>query len=162
MAVMAVLIAALAIGWHQQAPAQISSVSTDQVGSSSLLRTDVKAYTDNPKHNDRDHCFEQDKGSPITLSFEIYASFYIKSANLKLYNFKNMLPEEITPNLTYTYNGKMARIDVTESSPPHLGPGPYMATMSASSSARGAKTKETTKFWYYYDTFYTDYHECWI
>lgn len=123
----------------------------------------IKAYTDSPGTDFNGDCFQQEGKLKKTLYLKAYGAFPVKpnTAKLGLYHYKadgSLEPLQVVVN--YYYYGNTVKIAVTDSAPPHLGPGPYEAIVSTDiMQSRGLPTTVTGAI--YYDTYKSDYHECW-
>jgi hypothetical protein len=98
----------------------------------------VHAYTGYP--DDIEPCFVQDNSRP--LYFDGYTDVDINSnqISLTLYTFQNGTATTVTMkpgDVSITTSGKMLTIKIKADagSPPHLGPGPYMAVIGVSGDA---------------------------
>ena len=165
-AVVFLALAVSAIGLYRQpqtahAPAATPSSTPTPTPPPALLG--IKAYTDSPSTDYYGDCFQQEGASKKTLYLKAYAAFPVKAdtAKLGLYHYKadgSLEPLQVT--VKYYYYGNTVKIAVTDSAPPHLGPGPYEAIVSTDvMPSRGLPTTVTGTV--YYDTYKSDYHECW-
>jgi hypothetical protein len=123
----------------------------------------IRAYTDSPATDYYGDCFQQEGTSKKTLYFKVYAGFLVTkdTATLGLYHYKadgSLEPLQVT--VKPYYYGNIVKLEVTDSAPPHLGPGPYEGVISAEVTLPGHVTTKATSF-IYYDTYKSDYHECW-
>jgi hypothetical protein len=116
----------------------------------------VDASTDNPKDKGYHHYFEQDESYKLTFEVEI-DSLLVDSINFVLWNLNDPVNPglvELQPDVSVK-EGK-ATITVGPHFV-HLGPGPYCATLTASSptaassASKGAR-KNVGYAIYYYDT----------
>jgi hypothetical protein len=145
-------------------PANNQQSSTPSGSGSSQARSkQIRGYTDNTKY--LDHCFPKERYNSKPVYFKIYAPFPIKDKSniqLYLYTFYQGKSVDVTPGNINIYIDSMDPQSVTISAsdmrPPHLGSGPYMASITASGTGKGGSS--TALFWYYYDTWATDPNEC--
>lgn len=150
-------------GLQQSAPPPVAGPNSTPTPPPALLG--IKAYTDSPETDYYGDCFQQEGASKKTLYLKAYAAFPVKAdtAKLGLYHYKADGSLEPLKNVVvkYYYYGNTVKIAVTDSQPPHLGPGPYEAVVSTdvTSSRGGVPTTVTGTI--YYDTYKSDYHECW-
>lgn len=156
-----VLAAGLAATYHSIA--QTKNPSSDAVGPASVpTRMFVHGYTGYP--DDLEHCFVQDHVQGNTnirrpLYFDAYVDKPVNDAqiDLKLYTFANGSPTLVRMDkgsdkdwYVYYNSGNKFTIKIKEdakTSPPHLGPGPYMALIPISSMTKGASY--FTGYYYY-------------
>jgi hypothetical protein len=124
----------------------------------------VKASTNNENDKGHHHCFEQD--NTYILTFDVKTDPSVDTINFVLWNIKNPLkptvaepatdwPVDEDGHVTIVVGPDPLRGAMT--APLHLGPGPYCATLTASSStATEAVTKSVGKVvgnaLYYYET----------
>jgi hypothetical protein len=111
----------------------------------------------------RQHCFKRrEKGDNVSIYFDVSGTGATKASpvniTLDLYDLSD--PDNVV--LMDSISQKLAKdpdtIELKEdSSPPHLGPGPYMTIFS--SSTAGAKTA-LDNTGYYYETWVTKLDEC--
>lgn len=125
----------------------------------------IKAYTDSPGTDYYGDCFQQEDASKRTLYLKAYAAFPVTqgTARLDLYQYQaDGSLKYLKATTKYDYYKNTVKITVTDSSPPHLGPGPYEGVVSADLTLpSGSLPKTTVLGTTYYDTYKTDYHECW-
>lgn len=124
----------------------------------------IKAYTDSLA-TDYGDCFQQESTSKKTLYLKAYAAFPVKqgTARFDLYQYQaDGSLKYLTAMTKYDYYKNTIKITVTDSTPPHLGPGPYEGVVSADLILPGNILAKTTVLGTtYYDTYKMDYHECW-
>ena len=117
----------------------------------------VTASTKNPNDTDRHHCFEQDEKWIITFKM-VVTDRSVNSIYFVLWNLQDPVHPKFVeehPDVSVDENG-VATIDIGPDRP-HLGPGPYCATLTASSpdtapaASKGAR-KIVGNAVYYYDT----------
>jgi hypothetical protein len=145
----------------ESAPARAATPTATPTPSASLLG--IKAYTDSPGTDYYGNCFQQEGASKKTLYLKAYAALPVKpgTATLGLYHYEadgSLKSLQVTAK--YYYYGNVVKIEVTDSAPPHLGPGPYDAVISTDLTLPGA-AKTTVTGSTYYDTYKSDFHECW-
>lgn len=129
-------------------------------GKPSIQAIGTEGYTSRGPIFDRVDCFREEKDKSKTILYvKAYATFLIKdkTATLDLYRYLDdgsLKSISYTPGRVYK---NIATFEIEDSiTPPHLGPGPYMAEISATPDAGGAPVKTT----YYYDT-YSRKRQCW-
>ena len=111
----------------------------------------------------RRHCFKQrEKGDKVSIYFDVAGTGATKTSpvniTLGLYDLSDPDNVVLMDSIPQRLEKDPDTIDLKEdSSPPHLGPGPYMTIFS--SSTTGAKTA-LDNTGYYYETWKTDLSEC--
>ena len=156
-----VMVASLAATYHSIA--QTKTLSPNVAGPASLpTRMFVRGYTGYP--DDLEHCFVRDHVQGNTnirrpLYFDGYVDQRVNDAqiDLKLYTFENGSPTLVRMDRDkdwyVDYNsGKKFTLRIKEdanTSPPHLGPGPYMALIPISSMPGKAGASYFTGYYYY-------------
>lgn len=114
----------------------------------------VTASTNNPKDKGYHHYFQQKSG--FTLTFEVDTDRSVDSINFVLWNLYDPVnPDIAEPPKNWPVKNGHATIKIGPHYPMHLGPGPYCATLTASSptaaASKGAR-KIVGNAIYYYDT----------
>ncbi len=120
----------------------------------------VTASTDNRNDEGYQHYFEQqdEKKSPVILTFEVDTDPSVDSINFVLWNLKNPAkPYSVESGDYCVDNDGHATIRIGGHPDFHLGPGPYCATLTATSSTAASAASEGTQkiignAIYYYDT----------
>jgi len=156
-----VLVAGVAATYHSIAQTKTPSNKGKELASAPT-RMFVHGYTGYP--DDLEHCFVQDHVQGNTdvrrpLFFDAYVDQPVNDAqiDLKLYTFANGSPKPISMNpgsdWYVKYNsGNKFTIEIKKdaaTSPPHLGPGPYMALIPISSTLAGKGASYFTGYYYY-------------
>lgn len=148
----AVFIATCAIPYNSIAQAQ--SPSTTPITDSSLpTLMFIHGYTKDKPNYDLEHCFVQDESADEKrpLYFNGYTDVMLDKSQIdfKLFNLTNgkwdpvAMPKKDWDVKTYDY---MFTITIKGTAAPHLGPGPYMATISVGGAS--AKTNPTWRYFY--------------
>lgn len=133
-------------------------MTTPQNTSAASVFKKVTAYTDNDNDKGYHHCFEQNNKSTLTFELEI-DSPSVDNINFVLWNIHNPVDHPyIAESGDYPVDhGKVIITVGPDNRPMHLGPGPYCATLTASSpTAASAASKGARKIVdyaiYYYET----------
>jgi hypothetical protein len=118
------------------------------------------------------HCFRQRRETSLT--FETYTDSSAETVNFVLWSIEDLSnPVIAEPSTDWPVKNGYVKIVVAGDqaghpriAPPHLGPGPYMATLTASTSAgasadASAKKKKTVgNAAYYYQTWVNSPNDC--
>src|SRR5438270_13803349 len=123
------------------------------IGMSVSAVPQMKVHADTRRIYDKEHCFQQMERSEMPLYFDIYTDIAEGQVKLILYSLRDLKFEKLD-TVTQSFTGGHAQIQY---GPPHLGPGPYMATITASPDVGGISTKSL----YFYETWKADISECW-
>jgi hypothetical protein len=115
----------------------------------------VEAFTNNPKDNGFHHCFEQKDDA--TLTFRVSTDVSVKTIHFVLWKLHDPVNPGIATSVDSSVRNGRATITISHPNDEHLGPGPYCATLTASSSAAapGASASAETivgETVYYYET----------
>jgi hypothetical protein len=116
----------------------------------------VTASTDNDNDRGYNHFFEQ--RNDITLTFKVETDPSVGSIHFVLWNLSDPVnPTTAEPATDWTVQNGEVTITIPPHPDFHLGPGPYCATLTASSSTATAATSKSAEnivgnAIYYYDT----------
>lgn len=122
----------------------------------------VEASTDNQNDQGYHHCFEQ--RDDATLTFNVKTDFSVTTIHFVLWKLHDPVNPEIVKSIDSSVQKGRATITISHPLDEHLGPGPYCATLTVSSSAAASDTsgsagKMVGETVYYYET-WTGSRDC--
>jgi len=135
-------------------------MSKTRNASGNLVDITVDASTDNPKDKGYHHYFEQqgEKKNPVILTFEVDTDPSVDSIHFVLWNLNDPVNPYVARSGDYCVdNDGHVAITIVDRPDEHLGPGPYCATLTATSSTAASAASEGGReivgnAIYYYDT----------
>lgn len=117
----------------------------------------VEASTDNQNDKGYHHCFEQD--NTRILTFEVDTDLSVDNIYFVLWNIHDPVknPHIAEPPKDWAVKNGHVTIKIGPDHPVHLGPGPYCATLTASSPSASSDTSNSARkivgnALYYYET----------
>jgi hypothetical protein len=130
-------------------------MTTPQNTSADQATIRVTASTDNPNDQGYHHCFEQKDDA--TLVFELDTDPSVDTINFVLWKLHDPANPKIAKSMDPPVQNGHATITLSHHLDEHLGPGPYCATLTASSpTAASAASMGARKIVgntvYYYET----------
>jgi hypothetical protein len=137
-----------------------SASSKNRTGTIATMK--VSASTDYGDDTGYSHCFKQHPESNLVFKVNTNAD----TVNFILWNIGDPTnPLVAEPSKDWPVKNGYVEITVAADrgpNRPHLGPGPYMAALTGSSSAKASGQKQMTSSnaAYYYETWKTDHSEC--
>jgi hypothetical protein len=130
-------------------------MTTPQNTMTSPVPITVTASTDNPHDTGYHHCFEQRDDATLTFNVEIDDSS-VKTIHFVLWALKDPANPKMVESTDFSVVNGQVTIQVSHHhSEGHLGPGPYCAALTASTTAVGDSSSAGTivgETVYYYET----------
>ncbi len=120
----------------------------------------TNVWTSNPHDEKYHHCFEQDNSR--YLYFDVKTDLSVDTINFALWNLNDPVnPYMAEPSTDWPVKNGHVKITIGPDLHVHLGPGPYCAALTASSSTAASKDsrKIVGNALYYYET-WKDSRDC--